>query len=214
MRYNGFKHGGLHNEYSALLDPDPLTVAAFGAALYFLDVRTIAALAAAAAVHELGHLICLRLLGLRIKGIRAEAQGFCIDYTGETTRLGHAAAALAGPAAGLVCAFAFSALSNITAAGWFGLTAGISLLLSLFNLLPVLPLDGGRILYCAASALLGGIKGRRFTACTGYAVSFAMLAFGVHILLRGYGFGLAAAAVWLILSPDPQLSIEKKIKVM
>ena len=186
MRYNGFKRRGLHNEYSALLDPDPLTVAAFAAALYFLDVRTIAALAAAAAVHELGHFICLRLLGLRIKG----------------------------PAAGLVCAFAFSALSNITAAGWLGLTAGISLLLSLFNLLPVLPLDGGRIVYCAASALLGGMRGRRFTACTGYAVSFAMLAFGVHILLCGYGFGLAAAAVWLILSPDPQLSIEKKIKVM
>ena len=103
-----YKQTGLHNDYKPALSMDPLSAALLAAALYFLELRSIAALAAAVSVHELGHLAALRLLGLRIRAFRSEAQGFCIDYEGETTRLGHIAAALAGPAAGLSSLFSGS----------------------------------------------------------------------------------------------------------
>ena len=72
----------LHNKYYAALRLDPLSVAAIAAAVYFFDLRTLAALVCAACVHELGHIVCLRLFGLRLAGFRAETQGLCIEYTG------------------------------------------------------------------------------------------------------------------------------------
>lgn len=117
-----------------------------GLAVYCADGKTLFLLVLPVVVHELGHLLCLRLLGCRICSLQWELSGLCIRYSGDPGRMGSAAAALAGPVAGLLYAW--------LAAG-FGpsgeLSAGISLLLSAFNLIPALPLDGGR----AAEALIG-----------------------------------------------------------
>ena len=59
-------------------------------------------------------LLALLLLGLHIKGIRAELRGFCIEYCGYTGAVGHALAALAGPAAGLAYALAASTAGELT----------------------------------------------------------------------------------------------------
>ena len=72
----------------------------------------LAAVLLPAAVHELGHILALELLGLRIKGFRIELRGFCIEYCGYTGAVGHALAAAAGPAAGLVYALAASRFGN------------------------------------------------------------------------------------------------------
>ncbi len=130
---------GLHNKYYAALRLDALSVAALAAAVYFFDLRTLAALVCAAAMHELGHIACLRVFGLRLAGFRTEAQGLCIEYTGTARGAAHAVTAAGGPAAGLALAYA---------ASWAGaeLLSGVSLLLTIFNLLPILPLDGGRIM--------------------------------------------------------------------
>lgn len=195
-----YKQAGLHNYYTPVFSMDPLSIALLAAALYFLELRSIAALAAAVIAHELGHFTALRLLGLRIRAFRSETQGFCIDYEGDATRLGHITAALAGPAAGLALAFALSALAARTGSSFCALTAGVSLLLSLFNLLPVRRMDGGRIAGHLLPALFGEAAGDRAARALSAVTASALFALGLGVLLAGHGAGLIIAAAWLILS--------------
>lgn len=209
-----YKQTSLHNAYTPAIRIDPLSAVLLALALYFLELWTIAAFAAAVIVHELGHIAALRALGLRICAFRSEVQGFCIDYAGETSKLGHAAAALAGPAAGIALAFAMSAAAARTGCSFFALTAGVSLLLSLFNLLPIQALDGGRVLRLVLSALLGDNLGLRAANAVNTALALALFALGVYVLLSGHGAGLIIAALWLILSQEMSLTIEKREKIM
>ena len=112
---------------------------------YVVSIETTIAIALPVAVHELAHIIALRSFGLKVKSVRAELTGLCIDYCGFAEPVAHIAAAFAGPAGGFIYAYAASLIARETGCAWMELSAGISLLLSVFNLLPVLPLDGGRI---------------------------------------------------------------------
>ncbi len=156
-----------------------------GLTVYFMDGKTLLLLTVPVMAHEFGHLLCLRLLGCRICALQWELSGLCIRYSGEPGRWGHAAAALAGPIAGLIYAWL---------AARFGpdgeLTAGISLLLSAFNLIPALPLDGGR----AAQALIGCWKAKDLS------ITAALLTavFGMFLLLHRKGAGLLIAGLFLL----------------
>lgn len=96
----------------------------------------LAALLAAAIAHEAGHILALYLCGSRVVQLRVELGGLCLMHTALCRHGEEAFAALAGPMAGLLWAAA--------AAVFWPLSAALSLLLSLYNLLPALPLDGGR----------------------------------------------------------------------
>lgn len=109
-----------------LLDPD-------GIFLYFL---------AAAAVHELGHWIMIRLCHGTVTRFEISAAGGAMQY--HLPRLSiwsEVSIALGGPFFGLV-------LWLIAGLLHYELLAGASLVLSIFNLLPIPPLDGGRALDC------------------------------------------------------------------
>ena len=64
-------------------------------------------------------------------------------------------------------------------------SSGLSLVLSLFNLLPAPPLDGGRI----AEALLG----RRACSLLGLITAGLTLSAGLYAVARGYGAALFCA---------------------
>ena len=185
-------------------DGGALLLAAPGALLmtalliHFSEGRTLAALLPAVLIHELGHMLALRLLGLRFRGLRPETAGLRIDYAGDCGAAGELLAAAAGPAAGLCY---FLALSRL--AGRFGwelvrLSAELSLLLSLYNLLPALPLDGGRVAAVLFSLWPGGEKGARAARALSLATALTLCAAGVWALLRRRGAApLIAGAVLL-----------------
>lgn len=169
------------------------------ALIYFIaDVDKILALLIPALFHELGHVFTLRLLGLRISGFRAELKGLCIGYSGYTGALGHALTAAAGPLWGLIYAMAASLLAQRLACQWLELSAGVSLLLSLFNLLPALPLDGGRILYALSSPFMSEASARRLVDISSLVVGLMLLALGTYLMLRGFGAAMDLAAIWLL----------------
>lgn len=178
--------------------------AAFVAAalIYFLRGWELLALLPALLIHELGHTAAILALGLSLRSFRAEAGGFRLDYAGETTALGHALIAAAGPAAGFAYAALASRLWQQTGQDWLCLSAGISLLLSVFNLLPAPPLDGGRILTPLLDLILGSSRGERVGRILGYGVGLALCACGVLYVLKGKGAAPLLPGLWLLLRED------------
>lgn len=102
----------------------------------------------AAAVHECGHLLVIALTGTRIRSFRLSAYGACIELD-EVNQISYATEALiaaGGPTFGACVALTFANVAPVF--------AGLNLCLSLFNLLPIAPLDGGKILRSCFSSFL------------------------------------------------------------
>lgn len=166
---------------------------------YVVSIETAIAIALPVAVHELAHIIALRFFGLKVKSVRAELTGLCIDYCGFAEPVAHIAAAFAGPAGGFIYAYAASLIARETGCAWMELSAGISLLLSVFNLLPVLPLDGGRALYAALSALAGERAAERTLDVLGLVLPVALMVLGLALFARGFGLAPGVFGAWLAL---------------
>lgn len=113
--------------------------------LLLMPVQWVAAAVTAAAIHELGHMLAIWACGGRIWAVRVDAFGARIE-TGQLLGREELICALAGPGAGmLVCLFW----------RWVPRLAVCALMQSVFNLLPVYPMDGGRALRSAANLLSG-----------------------------------------------------------
>ena len=107
-----------------------------GLMVLLFPLRFLLGVLLAAFVHELGHILAVRLTGGRVLGIRLHACGARIEAV--PMEPGRAAVcALAGPAAGAVCILAWR---------WFPELALAALVQTVFNLIPIYPLDGGRAL--------------------------------------------------------------------
>jgi Zn-dependent protease len=160
--------------------------------LFFFDGSgLISALLAAAAVHEAGHLLALRLAGARLTALRLDLLGFRMDTRGALSRGQELLAARSGPAAGLL----FAALASLSGrwlhSAFLLCAAGVSLLLSLFNLLPALPLDGGQ-------ALLALSCSPRLLRVTGLLSAAALLAFGLYGAATGLGLAPLLPGLFLL----------------
>jgi Zn-dependent protease len=103
-------------------------------------------------VHEMGH-----VLQLRREGIKASAPMF-IPFMGAviTSRslgenaLAEARVGLAGPVLGSIGAAVCLIVAEATSSEFFRALAYVGFLINLFNLIPVLPLDGGRAMAAMA----------------------------------------------------------------
>ena len=168
--------------------------------LTLLRGEELAALLAALLVHELGHLAAILALGQRLTGFRARLGGFSLDYAGNAAEAGRALIALAGPAAGLLYALPAARLGLAAGRDWLCLSAGLSLLLSLLNLLPAPPLDGGQLCACLSRALLGAERGGRLCRGLTAASGVLLLGLGCFALLRGCGAALPLVGLWLLAS--------------
>ena len=103
--------------------------------LLLFPMGLVAGIVLTALIHECGHLIAVRLTGGRVLTIRLRAGGVRIETA--PMEPGKAAlCALAGPAAGALTISAWRFFPEMAMAG---------LVQTVFNLLPIYPLDGGRV---------------------------------------------------------------------
>ena len=161
--------------------------------LYFLlPLRWCARLALTVTVHELGHVTALILCGAQVCGLRMEGCGLVLRCTPTEGALRTVTAALAGPAAGAGLFCILRGLGYIAC-------AELSLLFSCVNLLPVLPLDGGRALYAALSALAGERAAERTLDVLGLVLPVALMVLGLGLFARGFGLAPGVFGAWLAL---------------
>ena len=119
------------------LDLTPGFPAFLAAVWYFDSCGIFWPFLAAMTVHELAHAAVLLLLGGQIESVRLSFAQVELrtGLLSDRTELWSTAA---GPGINLLCGWLFRR--------WMPAFAAVSLLLALFNLLPVWPLDGGRLL--------------------------------------------------------------------
>lgn len=120
-------------------------------ALLVLPLRWVAAVVLAAAVHEGCHYLAVLLCGGRVDEIKIRSGG-AVMLARELTPGKELLCVLAGPAGGLML---------LLLARWLPRTALCAGMQSVFNLLPVYPLDGGRALRCGAMLWLPERTARR-----------------------------------------------------
>lgn len=140
-----------------------------------------------AATHELGHVLLLRIKKIPIYAVRVTALG-CVLETGVMDYSAERWCAAAGPVVNLLL-FALL-LPNHTAA------ALVNLVLAIFNLLPLWPLDGGRFLRATLYDILplpGAQKAERVAITISSAGLWALAAYATCRLHMGLWPVLLAA---------------------
>ena len=180
--------------------------------IYLLDSSgLVSALIPCVVIHELGHLLSLIILGNPPRALNAGLSGFSIDYVGRTEGLGRFAAAMAGPVFGVAFALFCAELGARLESPFLIMTAGVSCGLSLFNLLPVRPLDGGLALSAALKAVFGGKAERTVMLGLGLLLPAGMIFTGLYILKTP---ALMAAGVWLLANNLPAAKYKTKKELL
>lgn len=145
----------------------------------------LGALLLAALCHELGHYVLLRRRGAWVRTLRISLWGAEMQLGGRLSYGAELLAAAGGPGVNLLLGLALAAAGRL----WepLYLLAGAQLVLGLFNLLPLLPLDGGRMLWLAISWAFDPFLADRCLRVLGLLLSLLLLCGGAALLWRRDG---------------------------
>lgn len=156
--------------------------------------------------HELAHAIVARLEGIKIHDIQLHIFGGWARLVGEPrTAMAEFRVAVAGPAASFFLAVFFwlwlytiqefssgSYGARAVAAAFYYLAAA-NLMLAMFNLLPGLPLDGGRALRALLWHRSGDIlSATRTMTRMGVGIAYMLISYGLFLV----GYGLFRGTLW------------------
>lgn len=135
-------------------------------------------------IHESAHALCAYALGVRVEQIELMPFGGAVRLEGFSTLLGWrgAAIAAAGPLANLLVIMSCATLVRYEICTPETLRALVdcNAALMLLNLLPVLPMDGGRIVCALLAHLCGDTRSRKLLSVLGGCASMLLLSIGVY----------------------------------
>jgi Zn-dependent protease len=195
-----FSYAGLVRDSTSGLTPGGSYLVAFGIAVL---------LALSLLAHELGHVAMCLALGIRVRRVVIFLLGGVSEIEGEPRRpADDYLVAMAGPLVTLLLAGAGGALYRLAEPGtvlrlvlfWLAVS---NLLVLGFNLLPGLPLDGGKMLRAAVWRVTGSrLTGTRAAAWCGRALA-ALVVLGAVYFARGQsdvGVAVTNVAVAMMLA--------------
>ncbi len=155
-------------------------------------------------LHELGHALVARHLGVHVSGIELGFLGGAAKMVDMPRRPEHEIAiAAAGPAVSLVLAGLGLGIGALVSSPFVATIGWINLVLAIFNLIPALPMDGGRILRAVLA------KRTTFVRATDISVTVARvvaIGFGILGLLGAYQLLLLAPLLWLMGTRERELA--------
>jgi len=155
------------------------------------------------AVHELFHIAAARQLGLSIQYIAVMPFGIGIRFNSEKIRSNSAGFFLcgAGPAGNLAFAAALYALQNFIPREIYNFLMTANLSLAIFNLLPVISLDGGRMLFIALSRFTGSIVAYNVTVKISKILTAMLMLCGIAVMIVSkFNLGLLTVSSFLMYS--------------
>ena len=168
-----------------------LVLVAFGG---LAGVLVVCLAFASVLVHELGHALVARKLNVHVSGIELSFFGGAAKMENMPRTANHEIAiAAAGPAVSLMLGGVGLGLGLVLGSGFLLMLGYINFVLAAFNLIPALPMDGGRIL----RALLS--KKYDFVRATDIAVTVSRVA-AIGFVIYGL-----ATATWMLVVLAPLL---------
>lgn len=156
------------NRQLVTVSPAFFLVAAF--LLLMIPIRWLLAAIISASIHEACHIFMIRSFGLRIDSVSVGIGGAQIK-TEPMTLTQELCCALAGPVGGLTLLLLSRWLPRIAICATFQ---------SVYNLLPIYPHDGGRVLRCLVSSLLPQRIAQRTCNYIEGMILFALASVGIY----------------------------------
>lgn len=153
-------------------------------------------------IHETGHLIPIAVFGKFPHTIKISLFEINIsdDSRNQRTLIQNLVIIFFGPFANFICFLIFYLL-YLFCNDIFLSFSMVNLFLGLFNMLPVLSLDGGQILYLLLSRKIEDSKAQKAVNILTFIFIFPLAVLGFMLLLQTkYNFSLLAVCIYLILS--------------
>jgi Zn-dependent protease len=193
------------------LHPSALLMFFFASGAMASGLETIAlvvALFGSIVLHELGHALMARRYGIGTADITL----YVFGGVARLERMPRSAGpelliALAGPAVNFAIVLALAAFTNlaallgISAPEFLSIVLVLNLGLGLFNLLPIFPMDGGRVLRAVLSGPLGRVRATEIAATLGRILAVA----GGIYFLASQNFLAAILALFVYLMGSMEL---------
>lgn len=170
---------------------------------YLTSVTFVVALFLSVFLHELGHLAAARTFGMTVPRVELHLLGGETRIEGDSRHPGQElVTAIVGPLVslliGLVALWGASGTSGATHAVLWSV-GFINVLIAIFNMLPGLPLDGGRVLRALIWAITGSeAKGVRVAGWIGRLAAVA----------------LVAVALWMMATDDDTFALGRALLVI
>jgi len=209
---------------SAKLIKVVLAGASVAAYSWFFSFQFAASLIACLMFHEYGHIRAMKYFGMKTKGIYLIpfVGGLAVTDEKINTRWQDVVISIMGPTFGLFLSVVCILVYWATDSEFFAGLAAFNALLNLFNMLPILPLDGGHILKSISfsmnskAGLIACILGAVFGVFISYSLGLALLGFLLIVgsleivfewrtrfnshLLPLDGYGQIFSTVWYLLT--------------
>lgn len=151
---------------------------------------------ASVVLHELGHALVARHFGVRVSGIELSFFGGAAKMVELPRTANHEVAiAAAGPAVSLALGglgFGLAAITGVAAFAWLG---WINVILAGFNLIPALPMDGGRILRALLTRKMDFVRATDVSVTVSRAVAIGFAIWGV---MGAYQLLVLAPLLWIM----------------
>lgn len=202
----GARVGAYVELFGLNVDPEPLQR---GATPWLLGLGSALGLMVSVVIHELAHALVARRYGVDIHEIRLWILGGVAQFS-EMPKQPRAEAivAIAGPIASVLLGLGFGATLSLVPASAGAVAVVVSYLmavnvaLAIFNLIPALPMDGGRVLRSLLALRLDRLRATRIAAGVSRVIAILMGLFGLWTL----NLFLVAIAffVWIAVQAETQ----------
>lgn len=164
--------------------------------LYFIDSSGVFIyFLIASFIHEIGHILAIYICGGKIHSLKLSVLGANMDYSFSniTSYKTEIFINSAGILINIVTAILFSYLGINT-------LAGASIILAIFNSLPIMPLDGGKILTNIFSYFYDPYISEIILYIVSIILAFILLILGVYILIISkYNISILLIGVFMLI---------------
>ncbi|MEQ8273502.1 MAG: site-2 protease family protein [Deltaproteobacteria bacterium] len=165
-------------------------------------------------LHELGHALTAQRYGIPIAAINLNVLGgMALMKRPADTPKQEMVIAAAGPAVSFVLGLFFVALTVLTGASLsptptaldlIAYGAVVNVMMGLFNLLPALPMDGGRIFRAGLSLRFGALKATNIAAWVSRV--FAVIFIGLGLFIQAWSLMLIGFVLFVLVANEQRIA--------